>query len=164
MASLVPKSRPTWDDCKPVIKKLYVDDRNSVEQVMDIIRLQFEFTASKSSYERQLKTWGFQKKISQAHQEFLKLRLETRQQQNIESDIYVNGMLIPKDEIRKRIKRVTVGYGERMALVARCRTPEGLIILTPTSDSYMKSIRTSDLPWIDFQKQLHSPGTCTVYR
>jgi hypothetical protein len=44
MASLVPKSDPTWDDCKAMIKKLYVDDKKPVEQVMDIIKEQFGFT------------------------------------------------------------------------------------------------------------------------
>ncbi|PQE14240.1 ankyrin repeat protein [Rutstroemia sp. NJR-2017a BVV2] len=64
-------------------------------------------------------------------------------------------MLIPKDEIRQKINRFNVGFGKRMTL-ARCKTPEELVILTPTSDSYTKSIRTTDLPWVYFQKQLHS--------
>ncbi|PQE29232.1 hypothetical protein CJF30_00004258 [Rutstroemia sp. NJR-2017a BBW] len=71
-------------------------------------------------------------------------------------------MLIPKDEIRKRINRVNVGFGERMTLVARCKTPEELVILTPASESYMKSISTSDLPWIYYQKHFRAlpVGTC----
>jgi hypothetical protein len=81
---------------------------------------------SKSSYERKLRAWGFRKKISKAHREFLKLRLETRQRQNLEGDVYIDGMLIPKDEIRQKINRTNVRFGERMTCKYSCTTKKDL--------------------------------------
>jgi hypothetical protein len=88
---------------------------------------------SKSSYERKLRAWGFRKKVTKAHKEFLKLRLEIRQRQNIESDVYIDGMLIPKNEIRQKINRMNLGFGERMTCKYSCAATKVLSSLIGSS-------------------------------
>jgi hypothetical protein len=59
----------------------------------------------KAQYEKQFKEWGFQKKKTKEDWKIMSQKIELRKRTAKESDIYLDGQLVPKKKLRKEISR-----------------------------------------------------------
>jgi hypothetical protein len=64
-----------------------------------------EFVDSKAQYERQFNKWKFRKHCKHPDWKFVHYRIEKRKRGDKESDLYIDGVLIPKKKIRKETSR-----------------------------------------------------------
>jgi len=60
---------------------------------------------SKAQYVRQLKKWGFSKSLSEQSWKNIDGRIRKRELEGKESEIYINGTLIPSKKLKKEISR-----------------------------------------------------------
>jgi hypothetical protein len=112
--------------------------------------------------------WSFAKNQKHRLLKFIKGRLEASQQQVNKVQFYLGGREL---QIQKKVKRCFVSTIERYQRkffvipwsittlkffqVQRSKTPPGLMIITPRSEPYMKSVRTRELPWFYFLQELN---------
>ncbi|CZR66358.1 uncharacterized protein PAC_16259 [Phialocephala subalpina] len=141
-----------WESRKERITELFSDRNNTLDRVMAIMKCE-GFSASKSGYERQLKAWGIRKNRDKTSMISLKIKLEQRQRRNKNSHVYIKGVLLSKLDIEQATAGCYVSYAAPYA-PEECKTPPGMTVITPTSDGYMLSVRTRDLPFIYFLRQL----------
>jgi hypothetical protein len=66
------------------------------------MRLSF---SSKAQYEKYFKQWGFRKKRTKKDWEIMSQKLETRKRKGRESDVYLEGELMPMKKLQKEISR-----------------------------------------------------------
>ena len=137
---------------------------------------------SKTAYERQVKRWGFRKNLKQNETKMIMKKLANRARQQNKLDVYVGGNLMPASAITSKISRLYVPASEQYAgprmlrsriskdimslmilLVQRCTTPEGIVIIPHASDLYLRYVKTKDIPWIYFMKQISSFGTYNAF-
>lgn len=107
----------------------------------------------------------------------LKTSLAARERPGQELDVYVGGNRVPESEITTKTSRCYVPASElyartrishshlpevNMSLilppVQKCDTPEGIVIIPHASKLYLSYVKTKDLPWIHFTKQINSIG------
>ncbi|KAE8445875.1 hypothetical protein EG329_012799 [Mollisiaceae sp. DMI_Dod_QoI] len=151
------------------IRELYIDENKTLDEVMLTMETERGFSARqvssfsilvKSEFERQLRILDLKKNRKQIHFKFLKVRLEARRQKGKESEILLEGILIPKTEVQRKTKRCFVSTTELYNL-ERSKTPPGFEIITPTTNFYMDSVRSQELPWFFFVRQLNSAENLT---
>jgi hypothetical protein len=61
--------------------------------------------SGKSQYERHFAKWGFRKNIAESDWIQIGRQIEERKRVGKDSDVYRNGVIIPRDKIRKSIAR-----------------------------------------------------------
>jgi hypothetical protein len=72
------------------------------------------YTNSKAQYERQFKKWNFRKNLKQDEWKFIARKVAKRRLDAKETDLYINGVLIPQRKVEKEILRLnfsTTGVG-----------------------------------------------------
>jgi len=60
---VLPKSK--WEELKPVIRRLYIDENKTFRKIATIIRDTYNFTPTKGQFDARVKQWGFKKNASQ---------------------------------------------------------------------------------------------------
>jgi hypothetical protein len=60
---------------------------------------------SKSQYSRQFKSWKFRKNIKDDEWKFVQARVQKRKRDGKESNVYVDGVLMPATKMRKEVAR-----------------------------------------------------------
>ncbi|KAI4597243.1 hypothetical protein KJ359_004756 [Pestalotiopsis sp. 9143b] len=58
-----------WDAHEPKCYRLYIDEKKSLEEIMDIMRIEDNFTPSKRAYQTQFRRWNFPSKQNPAHRD-----------------------------------------------------------------------------------------------
>ncbi|ETS75076.1 hypothetical protein PFICI_13560 [Pestalotiopsis fici W106-1] len=58
-----------WDAHEPKCYRLYIDEKKSLEEIMDIMRIEDNFTPSKRAYQTQFRRWNFPSKQNPAHKD-----------------------------------------------------------------------------------------------
>ncbi|KAH6657186.1 hypothetical protein BKA67DRAFT_554522 [Truncatella angustata] len=58
-----------WDMYEPKCYRLYIDENKSLEDIMDIMRVEDNFTPSKRAYQTQFRRWKFPSKQNPAHKD-----------------------------------------------------------------------------------------------
>ncbi|KAF2836920.1 hypothetical protein M501DRAFT_986739 [Patellaria atrata CBS 101060] len=90
------------------------------------------FKASKAQYERQFKRWALRKNITSKEWKTVGHKIEKRKRNEKESEVIVDGIVIPTAKVRKETSRNTFTAMEKYS-AASARTPEGINIRTPTA-------------------------------
>jgi hypothetical protein len=60
---------------------------------------------SKAQYEKQFKEWGFQKNRTKKDWKIVSQKIGLRKRAAKESDVYLDGQLVPTKKLRKEISR-----------------------------------------------------------
>ncbi|KAI4249486.1 MAG: hypothetical protein L6R42_008968 [Xanthoria sp. 1 TBL-2021] len=71
------KTRAEWDQIKAVVKKLYVDDDCSLEEIMTDLQANRGFEASKDQFKSKIREWKFDKNVKTEEMKHI-VRIETR--------------------------------------------------------------------------------------
>ncbi|PNS19477.1 hypothetical protein CAC42_7321 [Sphaceloma murrayae] len=58
-----------WDDKKDICYRLYVEEKKSLEEVVDYFRDKLEFVPSKRTFQTQFRRWGFPTKLDYSHKD-----------------------------------------------------------------------------------------------
>jgi hypothetical protein len=59
----------------------------------------------KAQYERYFKEWGFRKKRTKDAYKVVRQKIESRKKRGRESDVYLDGELMPRKKLQKEISR-----------------------------------------------------------
>ena len=111
-----------WDAQKSTIQKLYISEDRSLEAVKEIMASSHHFCAryymswrrpkwtiadvsSKSQYERHFKQWKMRKNLKSHEWKAVHHHTSKRKHSGKESDLYVDGVLIPNKKVRKETLR-----------------------------------------------------------
>lgn len=78
---------------------------------------------SKAQYERRLKQWDFRKYFKAAEWKGIDHRVNKRKREGKESEVYKDGILVPKEKIRKEVARAALTVEERYG--------SGKLVLSP---------------------------------
>ncbi|KAL2797432.1 hypothetical protein BJX66DRAFT_92549 [Aspergillus keveii] len=73
--------------------------------IMKIMRERYDFDAKPNQYDRKFKEWGFRKNLKSKEWRIVKSRVEKSKRAGKQCDIFVGGMLVPKDKLEKEIRR-----------------------------------------------------------
>ncbi|KAG8163009.1 hypothetical protein KVR01_007487 [Diaporthe batatas] len=59
-----PDKSSYWEQHKPMIRKLYIDEKRPLREVVEIMEKDFGFTATPKMYKSRFRTWGWRKYIT----------------------------------------------------------------------------------------------------
>ncbi|KFY83528.1 hypothetical protein V498_08005, partial [Pseudogymnoascus sp. VKM F-4517 (FW-2822)] len=93
----------------------------------------------KAQYEKQLKIWGFTKYRSKRDWEIMNRKIQLRKRTGKDSDVYMNGQLMPAGKLQKKTSRqgyMTTVEQARLAFEAPPQTPPGFNIRTPLAQPF----------------------------
>ncbi|OCK89480.1 uncharacterized protein K441DRAFT_278185 [Cenococcum geophilum 1.58] len=106
-------AKTEMDKHKITIQDLYLKEDRTLKEIMDIMAGSYDFVATKTQYERHFRKWGFRKNVNPSVWKFINHRQSKRKRAGKESDVYIDGVLVPKDKIRKEIGRNSVSTIEK---------------------------------------------------
>lgn len=154
--------KANWEFHKETIQRIYITQDKSLNHVMEYMQKSQGFSASKAQYERQFKIWKFRKNLKSHEWIFVHYRFNKRERNGKESELYVDGVLVPKKKIKKETARHKFPtITERYASVPSPKTPEGLSIRTPLALCPW-TLRLEDLPWFNFQDFIDSQASARI--
>ncbi|OBT56680.1 hypothetical protein VE04_03557 [Pseudogymnoascus sp. 24MN13] len=151
-----------WDRFKNIIRGLYKTKGHKLEGpegVIKIMRTQHGFKKTKAQYEKQLKDWGFKKNRTKRDWEIMGRKIQLRKRTGKESDVYLDGKLMPLEKLRKEIARqayVTTVERNRLAFEAPPQIPPGFDIRTPLAQPFFR-LAFENLPVLQFQEFAQPP-------
>ncbi|KAF2490660.1 hypothetical protein BU16DRAFT_543960 [Lophium mytilinum] len=144
-----------WEDHKDLIQDLYLWQNQTLQHVMDFMKENHDFTPSKGQYERQLKKWQFKKNSKADVWKAVTYKTEKRKREGKESDVYMEGELVPREKVRKATARPHsyMSTIERLQAAPSPRTPPGVTICTPQSfsDDIPDTDNMEGLPCVKYQ-------------
>ena len=118
-----------WSSHRHVIQDLYVEKDRPLAEIIQQLTSQ-GFFASRGQYLRQFKKWGISKNTSAKEWKRINRKIQTRKQQGKESQVVINGALIPPRKVRKETSR----YDFPSYLAAQSPSPgpmDGIMVCTP---------------------------------
>lgn len=141
-----------WLVHKEEIQFLYLTENKSREEVMTAMEKSHGFRASKSQYIRKFEQWDFKKNSTDAKWKFIAQKTEKRTLEGKESDIYLDGKLVPRKKVKKEISRHTPPSWQAVPIAGRSPTPpSGIDIRTPPRDRN-PSVQYVHIPWFEFER------------
>ncbi|KAF2145338.1 uncharacterized protein K452DRAFT_294994 [Aplosporella prunicola CBS 121167] len=90
---------------KETIRRLYLKEDKTKKEVKEAMESMYGFKASEKQYERQFKRWGFRKNLKAEEWKFVSRRLEKRKREGKETDLKIDGILVPRKKLQKEIDR-----------------------------------------------------------
>ncbi|OBT73196.1 hypothetical protein VF21_08718 [Pseudogymnoascus sp. 05NY08] len=146
-----------WDRFKNIIRGLYMTKGNKLdgpEGVIKIMKTQHGFKKTKAQYEKQLKDWGFKKNRTKRDWEIMDRKIQLRKRTGKQSDVYLDGKLMPLEKLRKEIARqgyMTTVERNRVAFETPPQMPRGFDIRTPLAQPFFR-LAFENLPVFQFQE------------
>ncbi|KAK1144989.1 hypothetical protein N8T08_004704 [Aspergillus melleus] len=143
-----------WESYRLELERLYIHENQQLPQVMEYMESKYGFSERKSQYEKYFKRWGLRK-----NQPLTERRIDKRKREyQKESEVYINGVQYPPNKLKKsRYNKTFVPTVESLPGADSPKTPEGIVVCTPTS-SGVQLLWNQSLPWLQFSKLL-KPGT-----
>ncbi|KAK6077126.1 glycolate oxidase [Seiridium cupressi] len=123
-----------WDLHEPKCYRLYIDEKKSLEEIMDIMRSEDNFTPSKRAYQTQFRRWNFPSKQNPAHKDD---RLVARVKELWERNMSQKEML--------RVLTEEDGFHIKHRELMRVRTRNRWLLRTPNPDRLSTSEATPDV-------------------
>ncbi|KFX92770.1 hypothetical protein O988_07131 [Pseudogymnoascus sp. VKM F-3808] len=125
-----------WEVHKSEIETLFLKEKRTRDEVMEIMKNTHGFDKSKSQYIRKLQQWNFKKNSKNETWKFVARRLEKRKLEGKESETRINGELIATKKLRHEISRyATVSYHQELNAAPSPATPGGVDIRTPQDET-----------------------------
>lgn len=59
-------SKDRWEELKPLIHRLYIDENKKFQEVAAILRDSYGFLPTKKQFDTRVKSWGLKKNLSQS--------------------------------------------------------------------------------------------------
>ncbi|KAK3998173.1 hypothetical protein QBC44DRAFT_376039 [Cladorrhinum sp. PSN332] len=121
-----------WDKYKPVLKKLYFDDRLSLAETMEVMQNTHSFQASTKLYKDKFKEWKWQKNLPSSHARFMDAKARKRLRQEGKSTVFhYGGQEYTAERAARtlsRTKRMPLGPGDM-----EVETPPDVFYKTPAN-------------------------------
>ncbi|KAM5356439.1 hypothetical protein ACJ41O_003085 [Fusarium nematophilum] len=125
-----------WEKKRPIITRLYQEEKRPLKEVMDVLEREHGFTATVKMYKSRIWKWGLDKKLkSDEVLAILILRTE-RESQGKTSEFTIRGQPVDLDNINRYIRRnpglvARFRAGEQPSiqttLEVQCRTPSPVL-------------------------------------
>ncbi|KAF2109741.1 ankyrin repeat-containing domain protein [Lophiotrema nucula] len=133
-------SEADWDGHKETIKRLYcIEDRDlkGPYGVQEEMKRLHQFDADTYQYEKHFKRWKFRKNLKKEEWIPVKKKVLARKREGKESDIYLEGVLMPAKKVKRGIGRYRKADNEidlfSHDYASVPQTPDGIIIATPNA-------------------------------
>ncbi|KAH8753211.1 hypothetical protein BGZ57DRAFT_965322 [Hyaloscypha finlandica] len=146
-----------WERLKHVLCALYIGKGHTLEGpegVMKLMETQHGLKATKTQYEKQFKDWGFQKNRTKQDWKDIGQKIWARKRMAKESNIYLDGKLVPAKKVRKEISRqayMTIYEQFHQGQESPPGMPPGFEIRTPTALPLLRLV-FENLPMFRFQE------------
>ncbi|KAI5927288.1 ankyrin repeat-containing domain protein [Camillea tinctor] len=144
-----------WTPHRSTIRSLYLYQNKPLKYIIDYMRDNHGFSASKSEYERQLKVWRCRKNGTPEIWEYVARELRARESEGSQSDVYIDGNIIDKAIVKRRTapSRVFVSSIDSI-MPARLPTLDNVAIISPISPMYLDVVKGDGLPWQHLCRQV----------
>ncbi|KAF5248893.1 hypothetical protein FANTH_5696 [Fusarium anthophilum] len=140
----------SWERHKSIIRTLYIDEDNSPEEVSEVLRDKYGFTASRHQIIRRLARWKFKKYTTKEEWVYTSSQIQRRKEQDgKKTEIVLNGKTISEKKLNKALRRY-VGpwdFGPECQRILPCENLTTIAIHTPKEDSRSMPYST---PWFKF--------------
>ncbi|VUC27251.1 unnamed protein product [Clonostachys rosea] len=153
--SKIPPSE--WETYRHVIRGLYMDKNMSLDALVEEMKTVHEFIATKSQYIRKLASWKIGKNATTNGWKNAAVAVEKRKRQGKESEIYIDGKLVPSEKMKKEITRHLPPYHEFITMSAQeIDLPRDFVVQTPPATTFhspqlhARNIQLHGLPWMKF--------------
>ncbi|KAL2072966.1 hypothetical protein VTL71DRAFT_10290 [Oculimacula yallundae] len=80
-----------WEILKPILSRLYIDEKKGVKEIVNIMQAEYRFYASQTQYKRQFGIWNLAKALPSKKKEKIAKVLQTRAQQSKNTAVKYNG-------------------------------------------------------------------------
>ncbi|RFU25811.1 hypothetical protein B7463_g10515, partial [Scytalidium lignicola] len=104
-----------WQRHRDSIEKLYSIENETLAEVMEVMESK-GFHATKAQYVRKLRQLGIEKNSTNESWKYIAQKLNKRKRDGKDSEIYINGKLIPRKKINKEVSRYTLPSLEQMPI------------------------------------------------
>ncbi|KAI9927581.1 hypothetical protein AWENTII_006411 [Aspergillus wentii] len=153
----IPES--VWEQHKKIIWNLYIHQNGKKKKVMEIMEAEHGFNATDWQFEEHFKKWGFRKNFRAEEWKAIQHHILKRKNAGRpDSDVYDNGLLVPKKKVQKGTYRNgTISTVERFTKCPSPKLPAGVVVCTPPA-SVVQWPKTGNLPWVSFHTMLVSRG------
>ena len=150
-----------WDQFKPTLQTLYLDQDLSLAEVMREMAAKYNLVETKSQFELQFKKWQFRKNCTAEEWRIVASKIRKRKRVYKESEVILNGHTINPKKLRKEIYRYgslpivpkTLLIGKPLCIYVNIMfspeekgpsppTPEGFNIRNPPSPEFNTAIIT----------------------
>lgn len=121
-----------WEDNKDTLRKLYISENMTLDQVRGIMAGSHNFEATNSQYERKFKQWKFRKHCKKKDWVTINRVISERKREGKESEVLMDGALLPLKKVQREINRNKPTYSlETYSGAPTPKVPEGFMIRTP---------------------------------
>ncbi|KAF8536580.1 ankyrin repeat-containing domain protein [Trichophaea hybrida] len=150
-----------WEHHRPELRKLYIEQGMTLDQIKTYMEEHHSFEASKGQYEAAFKNWGFRKNLNFSDWEYVNHQIKKRK---AETAVYLNSILIPSKRVRKELgRRFPPSYKPCYPTAPSPQTPSDISVRTPGTPRNLASALTPEnpstfqipfdnLPWFQFQR------------
>ncbi|KAH7371173.1 ankyrin repeat-containing domain protein [Pyrenochaeta sp. MPI-SDFR-AT-0127] len=131
--SILPEA--DWNRHKENIRQLYCIEQKKLQCVREEMKHRHGFNTTKSQYEKYFKRWKFRKSLTKEEWTPVRHKVNARKREGKESDVYLEGVLMPAKKVKRGIGRYQQTLCE-MNLTSydharELQTPNGVTIATP---------------------------------
>ena len=135
-----------WETHRPTIKRLYLDENKTLEDVMAIMRRDHCLKASESIYKRRIKKWGLDKNCKANEMKAIARKKVERDAMGKASMFKIRGRQIEIEEVLRYFKRKRKSDHSLEAWVVRegfprSETPSSIEVSTPRASTPTPSSR-----------------------
>ncbi|KAH8700922.1 hypothetical protein BGW36DRAFT_447798 [Talaromyces proteolyticus] len=126
-----------WNTHKETLKKLFLEDGMTIQEVIGVMKEKHNFHASKAQYERTFRKWGFRKRLDnpEATWKFIADRIERRNRQGKKSEVCIGREKISVSKVKKEISRYNLPSYNKASTP---KTPQAVRVYTPYYSSSSK--------------------------
>ncbi|KAL8408350.1 hypothetical protein RB594_006959 [Gaeumannomyces avenae] len=104
--------RENWEIHRATIKRLYIDEGKKLNDIVEIMRRDYDFTANARMYKHRLSQWGLIKYNREADvQRILQLKNQ-RDAEGKDSHIEINGRVVDFDRVQRYLQRRKISVDE----------------------------------------------------
>ncbi|KFY29261.1 hypothetical protein V491_00118 [Pseudogymnoascus sp. VKM F-3775] len=143
-----------WEVHKSEIETLFLKEKKTRDEVMEVMEKTHGFHRSKAQYIRKLQQWNFKKNSTNETWKFVARRLEKRRLEGKDSETLINDELIATKKLKHEISRyATLSYQQMLNTAPSPATPGGVEIRTPQDENGIL-VEYSHIPWYDFERSV----------
>ncbi|KAI5458462.1 hypothetical protein BGZ63DRAFT_46994 [Mariannaea sp. PMI_226] len=138
-----------WEKKRPIITRLYQEEKKSLKEVMDILEREHNFTATVKMYKSRIWKWGLDKKLKSDEVLAILILKTERDAQGKPSEFTIRGQPVDLDNINRYIRRnpslvARFRAGEvpsiQTTVEVQCHTPSASPQLAPLTPTEMNSV------------------------
>ncbi|KAF4983393.1 hypothetical protein FZEAL_1122 [Fusarium zealandicum] len=141
-----------WLAKRPIITRLYQEEKRPLKEVMEILEREHGFTATVKMYKSRIWKWGLDKKLKSDEVLAILIRRTEREAQNKASEFTIRGQPVDIDNINRYVRRnpglvARFHAGEvpsiQTTMEVQCRTPSP--VLRPSLSPPKETLRVEQV-------------------